>query len=95
MTIWMRYICLALSSIAILWSALPSLAIDVGSLPALIFIEIDDEDSDADGAGGALFRPMEFPFVPADSSAVIKSRAGFFTKAARWTPMTVRGPPLV
>ena len=91
----MRYICLALSSIAILWSALPSLAIDVGSLPALIVIEIDDEASDADGAGAALFRPTGYSFVPADGSTVIKSRAGLFTNALRWTPMTGRGPPLV
>ena len=77
------------------WSAIPFPAFDVASLPALILFEIDDDDSDEDGAGGAIFRHPEHCFVPAGSSTAIKLLTGRFAKGERWTPATVRGPPLV
>ena len=95
MMIGNRYLCLALSSSAIHWSVLSSAAIDVGSLPAWIYFEADSEDSDQDGAGGALLRPTEFSFVAAGSATVTRLRGQLFTKAVPRTPMTVRGPPSV
>ena len=85
----------ALCSIAILWSSLPFPSFDVASLPSLILFEIDDEDSSEHGAGGAIFRQPELWFFRAGRATVVKLRTGLFTECVRWTPMTVRGPPLV